>query len=83
MPHADNAVGTLHPCEKPKGPHDVRPEGGKGAIAQCAAEGKTILLNMEGNPLTAKAGLPDLNLKRPPGEGKLRLRILQPPRLIL
>ena len=34
MPHADDAVGALHSCEKSKRPHDVRPQSGKRIIVQ-------------------------------------------------
>ena len=56
MPHADDAVGALHSCEKSKRPHDVRPQSSKGAVAQGAVERKSVLLDMEVDSLTAKAG---------------------------
>lgn len=34
MPHADDAVGALHSCEKSKRPHSVRPQSGKRTITQ-------------------------------------------------
>ena len=34
MPHADDAVGALHSCEKSKRPHNVRPQSGKRTVAQ-------------------------------------------------
>ena len=71
MPHADDAVGVLHPGEKPERPHDVGSQGSKRAVAQRAAEGKIALPDVEVNPLTAKAGLPDLHLKRLPGDLQL------------
>ena len=83
MPHADDAVGTLHPCKKTKRSHDVGLEDSKGAVAQASTEGKAVLLDMEVNSLTAKAGLSDLHLKEPLGDFQLCFRVLQPPRLIL
>ena len=83
MSHADNAVGALHPCEKSKRPHDVRPQDGKWAVAQRAAERKAVLPDMEADPLAAEAGLPDLNLKRLTGGLQLFLRVLQPPRSVV
>ena len=63
MPHTDDAVRTLHSRKKSKRPHNIRAEDSERAIAQRAVEGKAILLNVEAYPLTAEAGLPDLNLK--------------------
>ena len=83
MPHADDAVGALHSCEKSKRPHNVRPQSGKRTVAQRAAEGKIVLPDMEVNPLTAKAGLSNLYLKRLPGDFQMCFRVFQPPRLIL
>ena len=71
VPHADNAVGTLHPGEETERPHDVRPEDSKGAIVQGSPEGETVLLDMEVDSLFTEAGLPDLHLKGPPGDLKL------------
>ena len=68
VPHADNAVGALHPREKPERPHDVGLKGGKRAIAQSAPERKTVPLDLEVDLLTAEAGQPKLNLKRLPGD---------------
>ena len=79
MPHTDDSVGTLHSRKKSEQPHNVRLENSKRAVAQGTVEGKPILLNMEGDPLAVEAGWPDLDLKRLPGELKLRLRVLQPP----
>ena len=42
-------------------------------------KGKTVPLNVEADSLTGKAGLPDLDPKRLPGNLQLRLRVLQPP----
>ena len=72
-------MGALHPREKPKRPHDVRLEGGKRAIAQSAPERKTVLLDLEGRPLAAEAGQPELNSERLPGYLKLFRWVLQPP----
>ena len=55
MPHADNAVGALHPREKSEGPHNVGPERGKGAVAQGALEGETVLLDIEVDSLLVKS----------------------------
>ena len=68
MSHTDDAVRALHSPQKPERPHDIGAEDGKGAVMQCAMEGKALLLDIEVNPLTAKAGLPDLHLKGPPGD---------------
>lgn len=81
MPHADDAVRTLHSSEKPERPHDVRPRGGEWTAAQDTVEGEAVPLNMERNPLTAKAGRSNLNLKGLPGD--LQLWVFQPPRLVL
>ena len=83
MTHTDDAVGALHSCEKSKRSHNVRPQSGKRTVAQRAAEGKIVLPDMEVNPLTAKAGLSNLYLKRLPGDFQMCFRVFQPPRLIL
>ena len=71
MPHADDAVGALHPREKSKWSHDVGPEDGKGAVVQGSLKGEAVLLDMEVDPLLAETGLPDLHLKGSPGDLKL------------
>ena len=82
MPHADDAVDALHPGEETERTDDVRLEDSKGAVAQGSTEGKAVLLDMEVDPLFTKVGLPDLHLKRLPGDLQLCFRVLQPPRLI-
>lgn len=81
--HADDAVGALHPREKPERPHDVGLESGKWAIAQSTPERKAVPLNLEVDPLTAEAGQPKLDLERLPGDLKLFCRVLQPPRAVV
>ena len=59
------------PAKKTKRPHDVGPQGGKGAVAQGAAEGEAVPPDMEVDPPPAEAGWPDLHLEGPPGDLKL------------
>lgn len=81
VPHAENAVGALHCAKEPEGPHDVGPQGGKGAVAQRAVEGKAVLLHVEVDTLAAKGGLPEPHLKPLWVGVELRGRELQPPGL--
>ena len=80
MPHTDNAMGALHPSKKAKGPHNIRPDGGKRPILQRTLEQTSILNDIQYAPLTVKRRLPKLDLKMIWGGVKLCFRVFQPPR---
>ena len=82
MPHAEDAVGALHPREKPKGPHDILPDGGEGPIPQLPLERKPVLADIHFHAPAAEPGLPQPDLEAAFLCLERRLRVFQPPRSI-
>ena len=81
VPHADDAVGTLHAGDKPERAHDVRSEGRERPIAHRAVKGQSLPLHTQARLLSGKQALSHLNVKHLLRSAERRAGIFQPPGL--